>query len=234
MYTVQAPNDVVALDAVTGRVFWTYSYSPSPQSRPCCGRVNRGVAIVGRHAVHGDHRRPSDRARRQERPSVCGIRTVAKAGSRLCHHARAAGDQRQSDRRRGRRRIRHPRFHRGLRRSDRQRSLALLHHSRARRARSRDLGGRFLENRRRIRMGDRLLRSRAQSHAIGESETRARITTATSARATICTAVRSSRWMPIPASSNGITSSRRTTSSTTTPCRFRCWPTSNGRVSLAK
>jgi len=47
MYTVQAPNDVVALDPVTGRVFWTYSYAPSPQSRPCCGRVNRGVAIVG-------------------------------------------------------------------------------------------------------------------------------------------------------------------------------------------
>src|SRR5260370_2638582 len=47
MYTVQAPNDVVALDPVTGRVFWTYAYSPSPLSRPCCGRVNRGVAIVG-------------------------------------------------------------------------------------------------------------------------------------------------------------------------------------------
>jgi alcohol dehydrogenase (cytochrome c) len=47
MYTVQAPNDVVALDPVTGRVFWTYSYSPSPLSRPCCGRVNRGVAVVG-------------------------------------------------------------------------------------------------------------------------------------------------------------------------------------------
>ncbi|HUA19092.1 MAG TPA: PQQ-dependent dehydrogenase, methanol/ethanol family [Bryobacteraceae bacterium] len=46
LYTVQAPNDVIALDAVTGREFWTYSYSPSPQSRPCCGRVNRGVAIV--------------------------------------------------------------------------------------------------------------------------------------------------------------------------------------------
>ena len=47
MYTVQAPNDVVALDAVTGRVFWTYSYSPSADARPCCGRVNRGVAIAG-------------------------------------------------------------------------------------------------------------------------------------------------------------------------------------------
>jgi alcohol dehydrogenase (cytochrome c) len=47
LYTVQAPNDVIALDAVTGREFWNYSYSPSPQARPCCGRVNRGMAIVG-------------------------------------------------------------------------------------------------------------------------------------------------------------------------------------------
>src|SRR6266700_414680 len=28
MYTVQAPNDVIALDAASGRVFWTYAYSP--------------------------------------------------------------------------------------------------------------------------------------------------------------------------------------------------------------
>ena len=47
MYTVQAPNDVVALDAVTGRVFWTFAYTPAPEGRPCCGRVNRGVAILG-------------------------------------------------------------------------------------------------------------------------------------------------------------------------------------------
>jgi alcohol dehydrogenase (cytochrome c) len=47
MYTVSAPNDVIALDAVTGRVFWTYSYAPSTLARPCCGRVNRGLAILG-------------------------------------------------------------------------------------------------------------------------------------------------------------------------------------------
>jgi alcohol dehydrogenase (cytochrome c) len=47
MYTVQAPNDVVALDAATGRVFWVYSYAPSTLARPCCGRVNRGLAILG-------------------------------------------------------------------------------------------------------------------------------------------------------------------------------------------
>ena len=47
MYTVQAPNDLIALDAATGRVFWVYPYTPSPQARLCCGRVNRGVAILG-------------------------------------------------------------------------------------------------------------------------------------------------------------------------------------------
>jgi alcohol dehydrogenase (cytochrome c) len=47
LYTVQAPNDVVAIDAVTGRVFWVYEYAPSPDSHVCCGRVNRGLAILG-------------------------------------------------------------------------------------------------------------------------------------------------------------------------------------------
>ena len=135
MYTVQAPNDVVALDAVTGRVFWIYSYTPSPLSRPCCGRVNRGVAMVGRHAVHGHHRRAPDRDRRQERQAVVEHHG-RQARGRLRHHARAAGDQGQSDRRRGGRRVRHPRLHRGLRRQDRQGSLALQHHSRARRSRA--------------------------------------------------------------------------------------------------
>ncbi|HWK54880.1 MAG TPA: hypothetical protein VNR18_10955, partial [Hyphomicrobiales bacterium] len=28
MYTVSPPNDVIALDPQTGRVFWTYNYTP--------------------------------------------------------------------------------------------------------------------------------------------------------------------------------------------------------------
>jgi len=47
LYTVQAPNDVVALDAETGRPYWTFAYSPSADARTCCGRVNRGLAILG-------------------------------------------------------------------------------------------------------------------------------------------------------------------------------------------
>src|SRR5262249_20850071 len=47
MFTVLAPNHVVALDAATGRMFWMYSPRLSQQSRVCCGRVNRGLAILG-------------------------------------------------------------------------------------------------------------------------------------------------------------------------------------------
>lgn len=47
MYLTQAPNDVVALDAKTGRTFWIYRYTPSPGRLCCRGLVNRGVAILG-------------------------------------------------------------------------------------------------------------------------------------------------------------------------------------------
>jgi len=47
LYTIQAPDDVVALDAVTGRIFWTLPYPAAADGNPCCGRVNRGLAILG-------------------------------------------------------------------------------------------------------------------------------------------------------------------------------------------
>ena len=47
MYVTQRPNDVMAVDARTGRVFWQYRHTPSPDARVCCGANNRGVAILG-------------------------------------------------------------------------------------------------------------------------------------------------------------------------------------------
>src|SRR5215210_3354194 len=47
MYLTQRPNDVVALDAVTGRAFWTYRYNNSNEIGVCCGANNRGLAILG-------------------------------------------------------------------------------------------------------------------------------------------------------------------------------------------
>jgi alcohol dehydrogenase (cytochrome c) len=46
MYITQRPNDVMAVDARTGRVFWQYRHTPSPDARVCCGANNRGVAIL--------------------------------------------------------------------------------------------------------------------------------------------------------------------------------------------
>ncbi len=47
MYLTQRPNDVVALDARTGRVFWIYRYATPSGQKACCGSNNRGVAVLG-------------------------------------------------------------------------------------------------------------------------------------------------------------------------------------------
>lgn len=47
MYVRQRPNDIVALDATTGRVFWIYRHNTSPDQKACCGANNRGVAVLG-------------------------------------------------------------------------------------------------------------------------------------------------------------------------------------------
>ena len=46
MYITERPNDVMAVDAVTGRVFWIYRYTNEPNARVCCGANNRGLAIL--------------------------------------------------------------------------------------------------------------------------------------------------------------------------------------------
>jgi alcohol dehydrogenase (cytochrome c) len=47
MYVTQRPNDVVALDAKTGRVFWIYRHTLDPTQIVCCGANNRGLAMLG-------------------------------------------------------------------------------------------------------------------------------------------------------------------------------------------
>ena len=47
MYLTQRLNDVVALDAVTGRAFWIYRYLPDADRIVCCGANNRGLGILG-------------------------------------------------------------------------------------------------------------------------------------------------------------------------------------------
>jgi alcohol dehydrogenase (cytochrome c) len=46
MYLTQRPNEVVALDAATGRAFWIYRYNNAADVKACCGANNRGLAIL--------------------------------------------------------------------------------------------------------------------------------------------------------------------------------------------
>ena len=47
MFITEAPSNVVAVDAATGRRYWRYDHPLPDDLRICCGRNNRGVAILG-------------------------------------------------------------------------------------------------------------------------------------------------------------------------------------------
>ena len=47
MFITESPSNLVAVDATTGRPFWRYDYELPDDLRICCGRNNRGVAILG-------------------------------------------------------------------------------------------------------------------------------------------------------------------------------------------
>jgi alcohol dehydrogenase (cytochrome c) len=53
MFVTEPPNSVLALDAATGQVRWTYSRELPANLLLCCGQVNRGVAILGNRVFVG-------------------------------------------------------------------------------------------------------------------------------------------------------------------------------------
>jgi alcohol dehydrogenase (cytochrome c) len=53
LYGTGQDNRVFALDARSGRPIWQYQYIYPTDIRPCCGRVNRGVAILGDKVFFG-------------------------------------------------------------------------------------------------------------------------------------------------------------------------------------
>src|ERR1700731_5253795 len=47
LYATAQDDRAFALDARTGRPIWMYQYQGPTDIRPCCGHVNRGLAILG-------------------------------------------------------------------------------------------------------------------------------------------------------------------------------------------
>ncbi len=53
LYGSAPDNRAFALDARTGRPIWLYQRQLPADIRPCCGRINRGVAILGNKVYMG-------------------------------------------------------------------------------------------------------------------------------------------------------------------------------------
>ena len=47
MYLTRPENAIYALDAATGRQLWSYEYRNPARTYNCCGKVNRGLAMLG-------------------------------------------------------------------------------------------------------------------------------------------------------------------------------------------
>ena len=47
MYVTESPSNVIALDAKTGSQYWRYNHNLPEVLNFCCGRNNRGVAVLG-------------------------------------------------------------------------------------------------------------------------------------------------------------------------------------------
>jgi alcohol dehydrogenase (cytochrome c) len=53
IFITEPPNNVVALDAETGREIWRYVRRLPEELPVCCGRVNRGLAVLGKSLFLG-------------------------------------------------------------------------------------------------------------------------------------------------------------------------------------
>src|SRR5580704_3666956 len=53
LYATAQDDRAFALDARTGRPIWMYQHQLPGDIRPCCGRVNRGLAILGNKVFLG-------------------------------------------------------------------------------------------------------------------------------------------------------------------------------------
>ena len=174
-----------------------------------------------RHGLRRHARRLPRRARREGRRRALGG-ARRRQPDRPRDHRRAARRRRQGDRRHQRRRGRHPRLPRRLRREDRQAGLALLDRAVARRAGQRHVAGRQLGARRRRDVAHRLLRSGAEAALLGHRQSRSRLERRLAQGRQPLHLARWSRSTSRPARRAGISSSRRTTSTTGTRTRSRC------------
>ena len=195
MYVVTGNDDVFALNAKTGEILWEHWSGIDQTISHRLLRLAQSRAGDGRRdAVPRPAGRQCRRARHQDRQG--GVEDADRGlAQRLRDHQRAALLRRHRLQRHHRRRIRHTRAADRARRQDRQDPVAGLYPAGAGRGRQRYLAGgdRLMRCAAGRRSGTRRRSTRSSASSISPSAIAGRITTGRCARATICSAPRSSR-----------------------------------------
>ena len=181
MYLTQRPNDVMAVDAKTGSLYWLYRHTPSPDAKVCCGANNRGVAILGDTLFMGtlDARLIAIDAVTGKARWNIEVGDV-KAGYSITMAPLVVKDKVLVGVGGGEYGIRG--FVAAYDAKTGKEVWKLLHDSRPGRARPRHLGGRRLEDRRRAGLDHRLLRSGAEPRLLGHRQSRSRLEPEAAAR----------------------------------------------------
>ena len=169
MYVATPYDQILALDAKTGDLVWSYERE-LPEGFGALHNTKRGIALYGDKVYVAAQDAVRGGARCRHRRGRLGEPAGRRLAGRLLHDPGAVGGERQGHGRRLRRRVRHPRLHRGVRRRERPVGVEDLHHPRPRRARPRHLGRRDLAARRRLGVDDRDLRPREQHHVLGHRQ----------------------------------------------------------------
>ena len=160
------PRPATSFGAIEAAAARRRHHSCTPPAAAWRCTATRCISPPARRRSWRSTRRPARRS---------GPRQVADNKSRLLHVARAAGGRRQSHGRRVRRRAGHPRLRRSLRSRNRRGSCGGPTPCRRPASLAARLGpqGRAVEDRRRLDLGHRQLRSGDQSGVLGHRQRRA-------------------------------------------------------------
>ena len=174
MYLTTPENEVYALDAATGNVFWSYQHDLSETLALCCSKQSRGVGILGdrlylttmdAHLIALDSATGTELWDRKIADHLAGYSMTAAplVVKDMIVTGTGGGEY-------------------GIRgwvdaydAETGERRWAGIHHPRAGRAGQQYLGGRFLEDRRRVDLDDRVVRPRPQHHLLGRRQPRPRL-----------------------------------------------------------
>ena len=201
MYLTRPENAIYALDAVTGRQLWMYEYRNPERTFNCCGKSNRGLAMLGKtlfmntldmHVIAVDAK-----SGREIWKTKMFDHTAA---GRLRRARSAARREGQGDRRHGRRRARRQRVPRCVRSEDRRAGSGASTRFRSRANRTSARGPAIPGRPAARQPGTPAPTIPTRTRCSGARATRGRTTTTTCAPATTCTPARCWRWIRTPAS----------------------------------